>query len=104
MMTQSHTIQEIAEQFDRICPSQVDSNLSGNGQREAGHVGHEAEDGESYIVGWSCAGGNVGHSVCEIPADCLDRLHERLASLPDGSLDGGGIEEIVVECGGEWVV
>jgi hypothetical protein len=94
------TIQDVAAQFDRLCPSQVDATISGNGQQEAGHIGHN-NDGV-FSIGWFCSGGNVGESLCEIPADAIDTLHDRLAAMEDGSLDNGGIEKIVREVGGKW--
>ena len=94
------TIQDIAAQFDRLCPSQVDTTISGNGQPEAGHIGHD-NDGV-FSIGWFCSGGNVGESLCEIPEDAIDALYGKLAALPDASLDNGGIEEIVRAVGGKW--
>jgi hypothetical protein len=94
------TIRDIALQFDRLCPSQVDTTISGNGHQESGHVGHDTDGVLS--IGWYCAGGNAGESLCEISLSTIEDLYKRLASLPDGSLDDGGIDEIVREFNGKW--
>jgi hypothetical protein len=94
------TIRDIALQFDRLCPSQVDTTISGNGHQESGHVGHDTDGVLS--IGWYCAGGNAGESLCEIALSTIKDLYKRLASLPDGSLDDGGIDEIVREFNGKW--
>lgn len=101
--THDHDIHEIADEFDRLCPSQVESTPSDHGHgREAGHMGHEGDDVDT--VGWYCASGNVGHPIAEVPHDRIDAMYGRLSTLPDGALDAGGLDALVVECGGRWVV
>jgi len=90
-----YTIEAIAAEFDRLCPSQVSD--------DAGHIGHTHPD-RAPSVGWFCDGGNIGNHVCEIPRGCIDGLYEKLAELPDGDLDDGGIDDIVILCGGVWEV
>jgi hypothetical protein len=101
MMTKQATIEDIAAQLDRLCPSQVDETESGNGQQEAGHNAHDSDGVLS--IGWYCSGGNCGHPVCSIPVEQVQPLYDYLDSLPDGSLDDGGIDKIVVQFGGEWL-
>ena len=100
MMTKQATIEDIAAQLDRLCPSQVDRTISGNGKQEAGHNAHD-NDGV-LSIGWYCSGGNCGESLFVLPADSIQPLFDHLASLADGSLDNGGIEQIVREVGGKW--
>jgi len=64
-------IRDISGEFDRLCPDQVDDTIAGNGQPEAGHVGHDGDDEEWPCVGWFCAGGNVGNPVVSIHPDDL---------------------------------
>lgn len=92
-MENTYAITDIAGQFDRLCPGQVDDS--------SGHSGHDHGD-DNPTIGWFCDGGNVGNHVCSIPADCIDPLQEYLIALPDGSLDDGGLEEIVINFGGKW--
>ena len=83
-------IHDIAGQFDRLCPSQVDETTAGNGQQSAGHDGHPDWDEESPgmdSVGWYCDGGNVGNPVLEIHRDDVGTLYARLVALPDSALD-----------------
>ena len=95
------TINDIAAQLDRLCPSQVDTAISGNGQQEAGHNAHD-NDGV-LSIGWYCAGGNCGNPVCSIPADAIGPMHNHLVSLADGALDDGGLDRVVAQFGGEWL-
>ena len=99
MMTETKkTISDIAAQFDRICPSQVDRTISGNGQQEAGHIGHD-NDGVLTVGCYEC-GGNSGEPLCEIPVDAIDTLHDLLAQLPIGK--AGQMRNAVLACGGKW--
>lgn len=95
-MIGQHTIYDIADQCDRLCPSQVDRTISGNGSPEAGHVGHEPD-----TVGWYCAGGNIGEAIFRIPPSAIDALYDRMAALDDGALDDGGLVELIEDAGGE---
>lgn len=99
-------IYEIAEEFDRLCPSQVDRTPCDCGHGyEAGHVGHEPDaEGGPAVVGWFCAAGNAGHPLAEIPVDCLQATLDRLRGLADGALDSGGVDELIEGCGGKWIV
>jgi hypothetical protein len=87
------TIEDIAAQLDRLCPSQVDTRISGNGQQEAGHNAHD-NDGV-LSIGWYCAGGNCGEPLFEVPAVALELLHATLSAMADGALDNGGLFDIV---------
>lgn len=85
-------INSIAAHIARQYPSQVDSTINGNGQPEAGYVGHEPSDehgrvSDWAIVGWFTAGGNAGDPVFSIHPDDLGTLEARLAALPDGELE-----------------
>jgi hypothetical protein len=92
MTTTTKTICDLAAEFDRLSPSQVDTSLSGNGQQEAGHIGHEAHDDcHMATVGWFCAGGSVGNPVLRIHEDDIAAAVDRLASLPDGAMDNSDI-------------
>lgn len=100
-MNATVTIEDIAAQFDRLCPSQVDTSISGNGQQSAGHNAHD-NDGV-LSIGWYCDGGNCGNPVCSIPTESIEPMHTYLAGLTDGSLDNGGIDKIVSQFGGRWL-
>lgn len=101
-MTMTHTIQDVAGQLDRLCPSLVDSTISGNGCRVAGHIGHDHD--EVGRIGWYCAGGNAGDAVVDIHRDRIGALYERLAAMPDGALDRGGLQEAIGDAAKEWYV
>ncbi len=104
---QTHDIDDIAAEFDRVCPSQVDDTPRDYGHGyEAGHIGHGADDEREHpVVGWFCSAGSVGNPIAEIPADCIEPLYERLSGLPDGACDNdvADLAAIVAECGGEWL-
>lgn len=56
-------IHDIAAQFDRLFPGEVDEG--------SGHIGHEAKNGEPALVGWFTDGGNAGNPVMafqDVPA------------------------------------
>lgn len=91
------TCYDFARELDRLCPSQVDETISGNGQREAGHVAHLGHSDVGGLladtIGWSCDGGNVGNAVCDIVQADVPAAVSLLRALPDGSLDNGGLRE-----------
>jgi len=90
-------ISDIAAEFDRLSPSQVDTTLAGNGQQQAGHTGHYHADGSWPSVGWYCDGGNAGNPVIEIHPDDLDAALTILQAMPDGAADanGGAIDTVL---------
>ena len=91
----THDIHDTASQFNRLSPSQVDDSLSGNGQPEAGHCGHDADESRPWpLVGWFCAGGNAGNPVVEIHPDDLDTAYDTLAAMLDAAIDTGAIQDV----------
>ena len=88
------TINDIAAEFDRLSPSQVDRSTAGNGQQSAGHHGHNGDSDGWPVVGWYCDGGNAGNRVVEIHPDDLDTAATVLRSLPDAAIDTGAIQDI----------
>jgi hypothetical protein len=95
MATKTASIYNIADELDRLCPSQV-----GDG---AGHKGHEHGD-DWPSVGWFCDGGNVGNSVFAIHPDDMQAAYDRLSGMPDGALDAGGLTESLSGLRIEWHV
>ena len=92
-MTTTTTIHDIAAEFDRLSPSQVDTAIAGNGQQSAGHDAHEYDDAWP-AVGWYCDGGNSGNRVVEIHPDDITKAAEVMGPLPDGAIDSGAIQDI----------
>jgi hypothetical protein len=65
----------------------VDDTEAGNGNTEAGHIGHDGNADEWPTIGWYCGGGNFGNPVFSIhPADIPAAL-KLLEKLPAGALD-----------------
>ena len=94
---ETHTIDDVAAQFDRLFAQMVDATLAGNGQRTSGHVGHEPPnrphwlvddeqwpDGDWATVGWASEGGDVGNPVMRIHVDHIAAAHQTLARLSPG--------------------
>lgn len=96
-----YSARDIADELDRLCPSQVDATVSGNGGRTAGHSGRDDRDDIAHI-GWFCAGGNAGNPVMSILPVDIDELWDRLADLPDGALDVGGLKDLAAGLLIEW--
>lgn len=86
------SIDDLADEMDRLCPSQVDTTIAPNGEQMAGHRGSGIPDEEAGI-GWYCDGGNAGNPVLRIHADDIGRAVARLRQLDDGALDDGGLKE-----------
>ena len=101
-MTTTTQIDALASQLDRLCPSQVDSTLAPNGQREAGHKGYDG-DGDTWpSVGGCCAGGKSGESVFAIHLDDVAAAVDRLAALEAGALDRGDLKAELSGLRIEW--
>lgn len=81
MATKTYSIHEIAGEFDRLFPDQVDTTTAGNGEYESGHNGHEHDGEESDTVGWFADGGNVGHPVMDVRRADVQLAGETLAAL-----------------------
>lgn len=81
MTATTHDIYDIAEQFARLFPSDVDATVSAWGHREAGYQAHHA-DGDTPGVGYYYAGGQCGHPVMSFAADDIDAAYAAMGSLP----------------------
>ena len=97
------TIKDLAAEIDRLCPSQVDRSISGNGSRTAGHIGHE-HDEEWPSVGWFCSGGNAGNSVFAIHPQDVGKAVDRLRAMEDGSLDDSGLTDAFKGLRVDWQI
>jgi hypothetical protein len=105
MVETKHTIDDIAEQLDRLCPSQVDKTPRSFGQGyDSGHIGHDHDD-EDPVVGWFTDAGNTGNPVFSLPRERIDEMHAVLAARPDLDLDldTNDLDQIVRDCGGKWL-
>jgi hypothetical protein len=100
---QMATIHDIAREFDRIAPWMVDDSIAGNGEREAGHLGHE-KDGGYHSVGHSAGGGTCGEQVCTVPVARIDELHSLLCQIAQEEEDAieSQLRNAVLAFGGEW--
>lgn len=86
------SIYHIADEMDRLFPDQVDKSISGNGQQEAGHRGHDttSEHPEHARIGWYCEGGNCGNPVMAIRDEHIDLAYSVLRGCEPaefGSID-----------------
>jgi hypothetical protein len=100
-MSETITIDDIAREMDRLCPSQVDRTPCDYGVGyESGHDAHShdslphREAGNPLnTIGWFCGAGNAGNPVLSIAPENVPTLYRRLAALPDGALDDAAIAD-----------
>ena len=84
------TIFMLADELDRLCPSQVGDNV--------GHVGHEHGD-EWPSIGWIDNNHGVGNSVFAIHPNDLPKAYTIFADKNDGSLDNGCLKTLLTGSG-----
>ena len=83
-MSKTYDIYEIAKEFDRLFPGDVNDTEIDHGQGTmAGYVGHEGNDYDQAepSVGYFYDGGNCGHPIMSIDKEDLQRAGELLSTL-----------------------